>query len=1046
MENGTSLGNRKEARKRVEKESQRADMKQHADKLIQGFEKLGASHAKRAIWELFQNAIDLAINCEITIQLKENTINFSHNGNPFVSKTLISLIKQVSSKSGGDNNDDEIGQYGTGFITTHSFGKRILINGSLEESSQYISLNDFEIDRVSENSNTDVLIDKLIEQQDKVYDLVENGILTPTATPLTTFSYITESELEKRRAREAIDNLKDILPYVMVLNDNLKKVIVIQLDGSKTEYYKGDVIPHEKFYETPIMVNNTNFPVYYLKKDSITIALPINKSNEAISFSENLSRLFLYFPLIGSERFGFNFIIHAKDFAPTEPRDGIHLLSENDQVKHKEDANRKLIDKASSVIFDFVAESAKSILSPINLAELSFVTDSNDGIINTYFQELKTKWVDTFIKYPLVDAIGERIAPSNTYFISEELLQEESYLDSIINLAKLFWKNIPEIKIAKRWTYIVQKWDNDSIEYITISKLVKEIESKGNLSGIGLDKDLLNFYNYLVKFGHIDVFDKSKLLPNIQGDFIARTELLYAINITPEHVAISEQLIPNITSRIFNTHYKLDIDFIKYFRKDLSKDINSRILSFDIEIKQEESVPEGLIQNLASLCSIHSVANSTNKRKEITDCICKFYGIGLIENIIPNIETDKFDFDTPIKGLVKLAIKDFIFRDNEDKTYTEKNIVFLKDLLFLVDGYYDYRDILKPFRIFPNQNFSLCYSNKLLIEKEFPTIEEDKEYLKKIYTELKKNIKDDLIHGDFEGLTPITNEKKGNEISLELDNLFASSSFEKINDHPQQKIIYELVNKMTSNKEWETYFQKLSDNKAIIMLAKISDPVVKNDLFSIIGLDDRNKIAQLGALSKRADLDKLIEFGNKAIEDEKRNNSDFRFKHKIGTHIEGLIREKIGNIIQTKNVNVEELQNGQDMVINVNGEIAYYIEVKSRWDNRNSITMSPRQMEESVKNMNNYSLCCVDMCDYYPDNEDRYLVDDITKIVDRVKVLVDIGEKVNPLIETSLKRKDSVMEVTLSGDYRAIIPQPYVNNGLSFDEFVELLIKELDLI
>ena len=62
--------NRELSRQRAEDEAKRADMKQHADKLIQGFEKLEERHAKRAIWELFQNAIDISENSEIIIELK----------------------------------------------------------------------------------------------------------------------------------------------------------------------------------------------------------------------------------------------------------------------------------------------------------------------------------------------------------------------------------------------------------------------------------------------------------------------------------------------------------------------------------------------------------------------------------------------------------------------------------------------------------------------------------------------------------------------------------------------------------------------------------------------------------------------------------------------------------------------------------------------------------------------------------------------------------------------------------------------------------------
>jgi len=95
MELTTIEYNRELAKQRAEEESRRADMKQHADKLIQGFEKLEESHAKRAIWELFQNAIDLSENCEIVIELKDDYLSFKHNGKPFTSKTLSCLIKLI---------------------------------------------------------------------------------------------------------------------------------------------------------------------------------------------------------------------------------------------------------------------------------------------------------------------------------------------------------------------------------------------------------------------------------------------------------------------------------------------------------------------------------------------------------------------------------------------------------------------------------------------------------------------------------------------------------------------------------------------------------------------------------------------------------------------------------------------------------------------------------------------------------------------------------------------------------------------------------------
>ena len=148
-----------EAKEKAKKEAARIDMKQHANKLIQGFEKLDGTDAKRAIWELLQNAVDVSENCEIIISITDKSLIFQHNGKPFTTTTLNSLIKQVSSKA-SQNNDDEVGQYGTGFITTHSFGKKILLSGSLKKEEGYIYFDNFEIDRTAKDS--DELIEKLI--------------------------------------------------------------------------------------------------------------------------------------------------------------------------------------------------------------------------------------------------------------------------------------------------------------------------------------------------------------------------------------------------------------------------------------------------------------------------------------------------------------------------------------------------------------------------------------------------------------------------------------------------------------------------------------------------------------------------------------------------------------------------------------------------------------------------------------------------------------------------------------------------------------------
>lgn len=122
-------------------------------------------------------------------------------------------------------------------------------------------------------------------------------------------------------------------------------------------------------------------------------------------------------------------------------------------------------------------------------------------------------------------------------------------------------------------------------------------------------------------------------------------------------------------------------------------------------------------------------------------------------------------------------------------------------------------------------------------------------------------------------------------------------------------------------------------------------------------------------------------------------NSDFQFKHVIGKRIETLIREKLGKELENLSVEVKDVQNGQDIVISRNEEEIYYVEVKSRWISANSITMSMPQFTNAATNKNKYSLCCVEMSDYKVGSPERYQVDDVNIIFDRIKILNNIGRK-----------------------------------------------------
>jgi hypothetical protein len=1025
------------ARNRAENEAKRADMKQHADKLIQGFEKLDESHARRAIWELFQNAIDLSENSEIIIQLTEESIIFKHNGKPFTTNTLSCLVKQVSSKS-AQSNEDEVGQYGTGFITTHSFGKKIKISGSIMEDEYFISLNDFEIDRIAQNSDPE-LIDKLLIQQTKVFDLVESGELNTYCNPYTSFVYETISNEEKENAQNAINSLPIILPYVIRVNEKLQSVKVLDKMGNETFYQKKEVKIEKDLHVTFIQVNNDLKEIYsiYSEDEDLVIVLPLSSNDNAILLDENLSKLFLYFPLIGSENFGFNYLVHSKQFAPTEPRDGIHLKSKNEQVQEKEVHNTLLIKKATELICDYVKKHCTNISNPYNLAHINFNTKIQNSHLAEYFRNLKIEWVNSFKEFNLVDSRLGRIMPQNTFFFSKELLLDEQYFDSIYAIVSLFWTNIPNKEIVFTWSNLILQWEDETTLFIDASDVAEKIEEVKNLSFFPDSSELIDFYKYLIENGFTDLFSDYVILPNIKNKFKLKSQLVSILNIDDNLIEIADIIMPDVSKRYIKTEFEFSLVFESYDRKQFSKDLNSQISEYNKGLKQDALLPPLILYSLIDYCKIFPSLENTGTRGKLMKLICKYYEVDDTFLSIINITNQEIDWLTPIKCL----LRNFILELNTTESFwVEKNKLFLNEFISVVYDYYEFDDIIQTLPIFPNQLFVLCRKSELKLDSGIP------DELKDLYDNIvcpTKLIRSTLILDGFEKYLKDGETSYSNGIGSLIEKVFQDEmQYTAINEHPYRKDILLIIKKISDDKKWANYFPTIEEKKAIIMMARISDEDTKNDLFSIIGLD-KTKIGLLGQLAKQDDLERIINLGIEAIEEEKKYNADFQFKHAIGKHIEKLVREKIDRELSDFKVEVRDQQGGQDIIVEYNNSIVYFIEVKSRWDIRNSITMSPLQMKNAVTNKANYSLCCVDMANYKIGNTERYNVSDIQIIFDRINIVNDIGFKIQPLLDGILAVKDLENEVSLVGDYRGTIPQSIVKKGDTIDDFISNLIAKL---
>ena len=184
---------------------------------------------------------------------------------------------------------------------------------------------------------------------------------------------------------------------------------------------------------------------------------------------------------------------------------------------------------------------------------------------------------------------------------------------------------------------------------------------------------------------------------------------------------------------------------------------------------------------------------------------------------------------------------------------------------------------------------------------------------------------------------------------------------------------------------------------------------------------------QKNAEQEERDRAEFEAYNEITVEEELEKKADLSFKHRIGKHIEDTIREKIKEDLKGFiSVKVEDVQGGQDIVIEYNGEKIYYVEVKSRWNTQQSIMMSSLQMKKASENKEIYSLCCVDMSGYTTDKGDRY-EPPVEVILDRISVLDDIGEKLEPLHKRIHTKNYN--EIHITDDYKVVIPQTVVKQG-----------------
>ena len=172
--------------------------------------------------------------------------------------------------------------------------------------------------------------------------------------------------------------------------------------------------------------------------------------------------------------------------------------------------------------------------------------------------------------------------------------------------------------------------------------------------------------------------------------------------------------------------------------------------------------------------------------------------------------------------------------------------------------------------------------------------------------------------------------------------------------------------------------------------------------------------------------------------------SSFEQKKELGNYVEDYLRKELQEKLADceLNVNVGDVQGGQDIIVYINNTPIYYIEVKSRWISSDSVMMSAAQMVRSVEEKEHYSLFAVDMVGYNAENVREHIYPaSMDEFIKRIRIVTKIGELNDDIIPT---KRDPLEQVHIGGDYKAVIPQNLIaSNHITYNEFIENVLKPI---
>ena len=525
----------------------------------------------RWIWELLQNARDVAIgdaSLVASVEARNGELVFCHNGRGFEPDEITHLVYYGSTKL---EQEDPIGQFGSGFLTTHLLSLIIDVSGQLTDGQTF----DFRLDRSGDS------VADLQHRMDASFEAFKCSLAPATdrcvagGGAVTTFRYPIDG-----RASEAVQKGVQALalagPYVAAVNQQFKRIQFLTKDSGVVLELRNRGGLAEDIEEVEVHVSAQDGAEEELRShvvaefDGVAVAVPFERRSEDVALVPPTKgpKLLLGFPLIGTEDFSFPAVVHSLRFSPTEERDGVYLGQSDDQVNQE---NEAVLEQACRLLLSIIRFAGESGWSCIHvLAELPPVR-AQRWLDETWLRQcLLTHLVDPIRKTPSVLTESGGIAtPIDSTMPTAKSPEEVNRLWLLARALTTLKDRLPKQSAAQGWCNAARSWAalydwplGELGETMDGRDLAAYAEDAGSMDALQAkieDADATSWLDDLYGFLSTNAFDDAlrglKIVPDQNGRFSTLTKLKRDQDIPGELKEIAQLVGWDLRGELRNTGF-----------------------------------------------------------------------------------------------------------------------------------------------------------------------------------------------------------------------------------------------------------------------------------------------------------------------------------------------------------------------------------------------------------------------------------------------------------------------------------------------------------